>query len=88
MKRPTPEEQQELLRKRREGYAVMERLRHEQLRGMPYNAEDVAALLALGDDYDGPPRFAEGLREHRRRFQLLPDHPCNRATRRDTGSTE
>jgi len=68
MTKPTTQEQRELLRRRREGYEIAERLRYRQLRGMPYRWEDVDALLELGDLADLPPRTSSGLIEMQRRL--------------------
>ena len=46
-------------------------LRRKELRGKPYDWREVDALLQLGEGYDGPPRFAEGMVEMQRRFTAL-----------------
>lgn len=68
MKSPSLEEQRELVRQWEITGQELERIRREKLRGMPYNAEDVDALLELGDSYDGPPRMSSGLVEMQRWF--------------------
>jgi len=65
---PTWDEQRELVRKMEETGPELERIRRDALRGMPYNWEDVDALLELGDRYDGPPRLTSGLVEMQRIF--------------------
>lgn len=70
MKRPTLEEQKRLVRQMEETGKEVDRIRREALRGMPYNWRDVVALLELGDNYDGPPRFAEGMVEMQRLFMI------------------
>jgi hypothetical protein len=68
MKFPNREEQRRLVRQWEETGRELERLRREKLRNMPYNWEDVDALLQLGDYYDGPPRLTSGLVEMQRYF--------------------
>lgn len=63
MTHPTLEEQRELVRTMDKTGRELERIRREALRDMPYNWEDVDALLELGDAYDGPPRLTSGLVE-------------------------
>lgn len=70
MKHPTREEQRALVRQWEETGRELERIRREKLRGMPYNWEDVDALLALGDANPGPPRTTSGLIEMQRLFML------------------
>lgn len=70
MKRPTLEEQKQLVRQMEEAGKEVDRIRREALRGMPYNWRDVVALLELGDSYEGPPRFAEGMVEMQRLFMI------------------
>lgn len=67
----TPDQQRDVLRGYEKAWEEVDRLRAERLRGMPYNAEEVMALLDLGESYDGPPRFAEGMVEMQRLFMLL-----------------
>ena len=43
-------------------------MRKNALRDMPYNWEDVDALLEMADYYDGPPRTENGLVEMQRWF--------------------
>ena len=70
MKYPTREEQKRLVRQWEATGRELERIRREALRGMPYNWADVDALLALGDNYDGPERTSSGLMEMQRWFML------------------
>lgn len=67
----TMEQIRDVLRRYEKAWEEVDRLRAERLRGMPYNAEEVMALLDLGESYDGPPRFAEGMVEMQRLFMLL-----------------
>jgi len=78
VKKPTIEEQREMLRRREKGYEIMAKLRRDELRGKPYNFEEVDAVLSLADHYDGQPRLTSGLIEQQRLFMKHPDHPCNR----------
>ena len=48
---------------------------------------ELDALLQLGENYDGPPRFGEGEVEMQRLFMLHPDHPAQKQKRADKGST-
>ncbi len=75
MDTPTPEEQRELVRRQAETYAELEKIRRAALRDKPYDWEEVDALLALGDNYDGPPRFASGLVEMQRIFMKARPKP-------------
>jgi hypothetical protein len=68
MKRPTREQQRYLVRLWDKVGPELERIRREELRGRPYDWEDVDALLELGAVYDGPPRASNGLVELQRRF--------------------
>ncbi|MDZ4859906.1 MAG: hypothetical protein SGI88_13085 [Candidatus Hydrogenedentes bacterium] len=63
MKIPTREEQRELVRLMEETYQLLDDMRRESLRNKPYDWEEVDALPALGDTYDGPPRLTSGLVE-------------------------
>lgn len=63
MKRPTIEEQRKLVKLWDDTGPKLEKIRRDALRGLPYNEEDVDALLSLGDDYDGPTRLTSGLVE-------------------------
>ena len=67
----TTEQMRDVLRGYEKAWEEVDRLRAEKLRGMPSNAEDVMALLELGESYDGPPRFAEGMVEMQRLFMLI-----------------
>lgn len=58
MKMPNREEQRKLVQQMEATGRELDRIRREALRGMPYNAEDVCALLELGDDL--PPRENDG----------------------------
>mgnify|MGYP006308729807 CR=1 FL=1 len=71
MKRPTPEEQRQLVRKWKETGEILEEMRQEKLRGMPYNWEDVVALLELGDHCPPRPENGLGMVEMQRRFRAL-----------------
>ncbi len=74
MKRPTIEEQRELVRQWNETGRELARIRGNELRGKPYDWEEVDALLSLGESYDGPPRLTSGLQEQQRLFmKLAPD---------------
>ncbi len=68
MKRPTKQQQRELVRLWDQTGPALERIRREALRGLSYKWEDVDALLELGDHYDGPPRTTSGLIEMQRLF--------------------
>lgn len=68
MKHPTIEEQKRLVQRWEATGRELERIRRDALREMSYRWEDVDALLALGDDYDGPPRDFSGLIEMQRLF--------------------
>ena len=70
MKYPTREEQKKLVQQWETAGRELERIRREALRGMPCHWEDVEALLALGDNYDGPERTYSGLVEMQRWFSL------------------
>ncbi len=63
MKQPTREEQRKLVQQWKETGLELERIRREALRGMPYNWEDVDALLAIADRGDYPSRTTSGLVE-------------------------
>ncbi|MBX7255167.1 MAG: hypothetical protein K1Y02_02305 [Candidatus Hydrogenedentes bacterium] len=65
---PPREQLRDLERRREEGFRRIDKLRREALRGKPYNWEEVDALLWLADNYDGPPRFGEGMVEMQRSF--------------------
>ena len=74
---PTLEEQRKLVRQWQETGRELERIRREALRDMPYNWEDVDALLELGDHYDGPPRISSSLGEMQRLFILAAERDGN-----------
>lgn len=63
MKTPTPEEQRRLVRQWEETGRILDELRRARLRNKPYDWKEVDTLLALGDQYDGPPRLTSGLVE-------------------------
>ena len=71
MKRPTREQQRYLVRLWAKTGRELERIRREELRGLPYKWEDVDDLLQMGDSYDGPPRVTSGLVEMQRWFMKL-----------------
>lgn len=68
MKRPTPEEQRQLVLQWQETGRILEEMRWAKLRGKVYDAEEVDALLSLADHYTGPPRLTSGLVEQQRIF--------------------
>lgn len=63
MTHPTREEQRKLVLQWEETGPELERLRREALRDMPYNWEDVDALLELGVQSGMPSRTTSGLVE-------------------------
>ena len=63
MKRPTIEEQRQLVQQWDETGQELERIREDALRDKPYNWKEVDDLLSLGESYDGPPRLSSGLEE-------------------------
>ena len=81
MKPLTKDEQRAYLRLQKKGYEILEQIKAEELRGKPYNFEEVDAVLSLADHYDGPPRLTSGLVEMQKRLMKHPDHPCNREKR-------
>ena len=68
MKLPNREEQRRLVKQWEATGQELERIRREALRNMPYNAEDVDALLSLGDDLPPNKHNGEGLVEMQRYF--------------------
>lgn len=68
MKRLTKEQQRHLVKIWQTAGPELERIRREELRGLPYKWEDVDMLLDMGDYYDGPPRLTSGLVEMQRLF--------------------
>ena len=68
MKRLTKEQQRHLVRIWQTAGPELERIRREELRGLPYNWADVDTLLDMGEYYDGPPRLTSGLVEMQRLF--------------------
>jgi hypothetical protein len=74
MKRPTPEEQRQLVIQWQETGRILEAMRREKLRGKPYDFAEVDALLSLADHYTGPPRLTSGLVQQQRIFmKAAPD---------------
>ncbi|MBI2421482.1 MAG: hypothetical protein HYV27_01545 [Candidatus Hydrogenedentes bacterium] len=71
MKMPSRDEQRQLVKQREETERLLEDMRRKELRGKPYDWREVDALLQLGEGYDGPPRFAEGMVEMQRLFTAL-----------------
>lgn len=63
VKFPSPEEQRKLIRQWEETGRELERIRREKLRNMPYNWEDVDALLSVADAFPPPSRTTSGLVE-------------------------
>ncbi len=63
MKRPTIEEQRQLVRQWEDTGRELQQIREDALRDKPYNWKEVDDLLSLGEDYDGPPRLTSGLEE-------------------------
>ncbi len=69
MKHPSVEEQREIVQQWEETGRELSRLRQEALRGLPYNWEDMDALLSLCDDFaDVHSRKSSGLVEMQRWF--------------------
>ncbi|MBI4024629.1 MAG: hypothetical protein HY360_06580, partial [Verrucomicrobia bacterium] len=68
MKRLSTEQQRHLVRIWQTAGPELERIRREELRGLPYKWKDVDTLLDMGDYYDGPPRLTSGLVEMQRLF--------------------
>ncbi len=68
MKTPNRKEQQKLVRQWEETGRELERIHRAALRGMPYNREDVDALLSLGDHIPANKHNGEGLIEMQRIF--------------------
>lgn len=74
MKRPTIEEQRQLVRLWETTGRELDQMRRDELRDKPYDWEEVDALLSLGESYDGPPRLTSGLEEQQRLFmKAAPD---------------
>ena len=74
MKRPTEEEQRQLVAQWAKTGHILDQMRKERLRGKPYDWKEVDALLSLADHYDGPPRLTSGLVEQPRQFmKAAPD---------------
>jgi len=66
---PPPEEiQRQLVQRWKSTGSVLETLRAQALRGMPYDWVAVDELLQLGEGYDGPARLGSGLVEMQRCF--------------------
>ena len=68
MNGPDREEQQRLVRQWDETGRKLEGIRREALKGMPYNWEDVDALLELGANLPHREDGASGLVEMQRHF--------------------
>jgi hypothetical protein len=68
MKKPTRQEQRNLVRQWAATGRELERIRRDALRGMAYNWADVDALLDIGDHCDLTPRLTSGLVEMQRWF--------------------
>ncbi|MFO7534459.1 MAG: hypothetical protein R6X19_02025 [Kiritimatiellia bacterium] len=68
MKKLTREQQQFLVRVWDKAGPELERIRKEELRGLPYNWRNVVTLLEMGDYYKGPSRLTSGLVEMQRLF--------------------
>lgn len=68
MKRPSREEQRQLVRQMEETGRQLEIIRRRQLRDLPYRWEDVDALLTLGEQCGLPSRTTSGLVEMQRWF--------------------
>lgn len=68
---PTPDEQREYIRKWAETGRILDEMRREKLRGMPYNWEEVDALLEVGDHCGLPSRTTSGMIEMQRLFMKL-----------------
>ncbi len=68
MKRPDREEQRHIVEQWESTGRELEQMRRENLRNMPYNWEEVDAVLSLAEYYDGSPRETSGLVEMQRLF--------------------
>ena len=86
MKFPDIDEQRRLVRQWAETGRELDAMRKKALRGMPYNVEQVDALLPLAEHYDGPPRFGEGEVEMQYYFMKHPKHPKSAAHKQDAGN--
>ena len=84
MKKPSIEEQRALVKRWDALGPELDRIRRDALRGMSFDPKAVEELLSLGEGYDGPPRFAEGMVEMQRLFMLHPKHPKNRPSNSDS----
>ena len=74
MNRPNKEEQRALVRQWEETGRELEKLRSNELRGKPYDWEEVDTLLSLAEYYKGPPRLTSGLVEQQATFmKAAPD---------------
>lgn len=73
MKRPTREEQRQLVKQWDKTGPLLERIRAEALRGKPYDWREVDELLSIGDSADLPSRTTSGLVEQQRLF--MKGHP-------------
>ena len=71
MNRPTVEEQRQLVRQWEETGRELSRMRREALRALPYNWEDMDALLSLCDNFKrARPHKSSGLVEMQRWFMI------------------
>lgn len=68
---PSKEEQRRIIRMREETETILQEMRRKELRGKPYNFEEVDAVLSLADHYTGPERTTSGLEEQQRWFMKL-----------------
>lgn len=78
MKRPTRDEQRQLVKQWAETGRLLDAMRLERLRGMPHDPAHVDAVLQLADSYTGPPRTTSGLVEMQRLFMKHPAHPASK----------
>jgi len=86
MNRPTREQQKYLAKLWDKAGPELERIRAQELRGKPYDADEVIALLKLGEGYDGPDPKGAGMVEMQRLFMLHPDHPKNKQASQEGGT--
>lgn len=87
MKKPSIQEQRQLVRQWESTGKELEQIRRDALRGMPYNWKDVDALLELGDRSNAQPRSTSGLVEMQRLFQkAMKNQPCRKKSFNDQKS--
>ncbi|GMW02529.1 MAG: hypothetical protein AMXMBFR84_36650 [Candidatus Hydrogenedentota bacterium] len=81
MNMPSPEEQRTLILQWEETGRFLDELRRKELRGKPYNWQEVDTLLQLADNYDGP-IDSSGIIEMQRLFMQHPFYkdPKNKIT--------